>query len=275
LAAEPSPAYPLGGTATELERLLAQAKGYEAQANRLFDEIGVGPGWNVLDIGCGPIGVLNVLSERVGPEGRVVGLEREARFVDMARAEIARRGLNNVEIVQADALSSGLPRESFDLVHTRLVMVNVSAREHLLSEMIGLARPGAAIALEEIDNISWMCHPPHPSWTLFIDAFHTLFHAGGGNGYLGRAVPGMMRAAGLEDVQMHIDVDAPAPGDYRRTHLVSLIDSMRDKVIDRALLDEQQLMHHRSALLAHLESPDTMVIDKLFVQAWGRKPARA
>jgi SAM-dependent methyltransferase len=272
VATEPSAAYPLGGTTTELERLLAQAQGYEFQANRLLDQIEVKPGWKVLDIGCGPIGILNLLSDRVGPSGHVVGLEREGRFVSMARAEIARRGLDNVEIVQADALTSCLERASFDAVHARLVMVNVTAREQLLSEMIALARPGAMVALEDIDNVSWLCHPPHASWTIFIDAFHSMFHANGGNGYIGRAIPGMMQASGLQNVQTRIDVDTPLPGDYRRTHLVSLMDSLRDKVIERGVLREEELAEHRSSLLAHLENPETIVVDKLFVQAWGRKP---
>ena len=50
-----------------------------------------------MDVGCGPIGILNLLSQRVGPHGSVVGVEREPRFVEMARAEIAKRGLMNTE----------------------------------------------------------------------------------------------------------------------------------------------------------------------------------
>jgi hypothetical protein len=57
------------------------------------------------------------------------------------------------------------------------------------------------------------------------------------------------------------------------THLVSLIDSVRDKVIVLGLLDEKALADHRAALMQHLEKPETVVIDKLFVQAWGQKPS--
>jgi hypothetical protein len=57
-----------------------------------------------------------------------------------------------VRIVQADALSSDLGHNAFDLVHERLVMVNISAQEQLLSAMISLARPGGAVILEDIDN---------------------------------------------------------------------------------------------------------------------------
>jgi hypothetical protein len=54
---------------------------------------------------------------------------------------------------------------------------------------------------------------------------------------------------------------------------VSLIDSLRDKVIALGLLDEQALADHRAALMQHLEKPETVVIDKLFVQACGQKPS--
>ena len=91
-----SRSYPLGGTSTERDCLLDQAEQYEPTANWLLDQIGVQPGWRAVDIGCGPIGILNLLSQRVGPSGAVIGLEREPRFVDMARAEIAKRGLGNV-----------------------------------------------------------------------------------------------------------------------------------------------------------------------------------
>ena len=112
-----SPSYPLGGTSTELDRLLSQAEQYEPTTNWLLDQIGVRPGWRAVDIGCGPIGILNLLSQRVGPRGEVVGLEREPRFVEMARAEIAKRGLGNVTMVHADGLNTGLEKSSFDLVH--------------------------------------------------------------------------------------------------------------------------------------------------------------
>jgi hypothetical protein len=67
-------------------------------------------------------------------------------------------------------------------------------------------------------------------------------------------------------------VATPKLGDYRRTHLLSLIDSVRDKVVASGLLDEAELHRHSELLLSHLNDPATVVIDKPFVQAWGRKP---
>ena len=271
MSATSSSNYPLGGTQTELDRLLAQAAVYEPETNWLLDQIGVGPGWRAVDIGCGPIGILDLLSQRVGPRDSVIGLERESRFVAMAYAEIAKRNLDNVKIIEADALNTGLEKNAFDLVHERLVMVNISDREALLSEMLSLLRHNGTIVLSDIDNVSWLCQPPHPSWEILLNAFHTVFHAGGGNGFIGRRLPIMLHAAGVRNVQIKITVATPEVGDYRRTHLLSLIDPVREKVIAKGLLDEKQLRDHRDALSRHLNDPATVVIDKLFVQSWGQK----
>jgi ubiquinone/menaquinone biosynthesis C-methylase UbiE len=266
-----SQSYPLGGTSAERDRLLSQAEQYEPTANWLLDHIGVQDGWRAVDIGCGPIGILNLLSERVGPKGVVIGLEREQRFVEMARAEIAKRGLTNVTMVQGDGLSTGLEKGSFDLVHERLVLINVSAREAFLTEMLSLLRPGGTVALEDVDNVSWLCQPAHPSWDILLNAFHTVFHAGGGDGFVGRRLPVLLHAAGVKNIQTKVTVETPPLGDYRRTHLLSLIHSVSDKIIANKVLDEAKLREHQEALAQHLKDPGTTVIDKLLVQCWGHK----
>ena len=268
---EQSATYIFGGTQTELERLLAKVGELEAYARWFLDKIDIRPSSRVVDIGCGPMGILNLLSDRVGPRGEVIGVEREARFVDAARSELSKRGLNNVKVIQADALKTGLDKNSFDLVHERLVLINVPEREALLAEMLSLLRPGGTVAVENNDNISWLCHPEHPSWKILRDTFFTAFHANGGDPFFGRRLPGLLRAAGVQDVQVKVHVDVVKPGSHRRTHLFSLLDSLHDKIIALGLLSEQELAIHREALRGHLENVDTVIFDKLHVQAWGRK----
>ena len=67
--------------------------------------------------------IQDLLSERVGSEGLVVGLECETRFFAMACAEATRRGLSNVKIAAGDALSPDLWDGSFDFAHERLVLM--------------------------------------------------------------------------------------------------------------------------------------------------------
>ncbi len=178
--------YVLGGTETEQRRLLRQVEGFDAEACWLLDRVGVQPGWRAIDVGCGPLGILDRLSERVGPTGTVVGLEREPRFAAMGRAIAAERGLANVEYVQADANATGLPRGSFDFVHERLAIIQQPDPERMLAEMVALARPGGIVAAQEIDQASWLCEPPHPSWDTLLAALRTVLAEGGVDYFLGR-----------------------------------------------------------------------------------------
>ena len=66
------PEYILGSSDAERERLIRQSAAHEPEAIWLLDQIGVQPGWRAVDVGCGPLGILNLLSDRVGPTGAVV-----------------------------------------------------------------------------------------------------------------------------------------------------------------------------------------------------------
>jgi ubiquinone/menaquinone biosynthesis C-methylase UbiE len=158
--------YVFGGSRTEQQRLVAQAQGLEAHARWMLDRIPIKAGARAVDVGCGPIGIMNLLSERVGSNGAVVGFEREPRFVEMARAELSQRGLRNVQVVNADALKTGLEKNAYDLVHERLVLINVPAasQEAILAEMFSLLIPGGTIVVQEYDTTSYVCYPEHPSW---------------------------------------------------------------------------------------------------------------
>jgi hypothetical protein len=134
-----------------------------------------------------------------------------------------------------------------------------------------LLRPGGTIALEDVDTVSWLCHPTHPSWDILLNAFHTVFHAAGGDRFIGRKLPVLLRAAGVENIQVKVTVETPPISDERRTHLISLIDSVGEKIIAKGLLPEGALKKHKEVLVRHLSDPRTTIIDQLLVQCWGEK----
>lgn len=133
----PTVPYVLGGTQTEQQRLVAQAQGLEESARWMMDRINIKSGARAVDVGCGPIGITNLLSDRVGANGVVIGVEHEPRFFEMARSEQSKRGLRNVQLVNADALKTGLDKNSCDFVHERLVLINIplASQQAVLEEI--------------------------------------------------------------------------------------------------------------------------------------------
>ena len=114
-----SAGYLLAGQASELERLQLQSRVWEPSGRRLLEEIGDGRGARALDVGCGVLGWLRVLSEWVGPDGEVTGTDIDEAMLAAADRFVTEEGLRNVGLVKDDLFASELEPDSFDLVHAR------------------------------------------------------------------------------------------------------------------------------------------------------------
>jgi cyclopropane fatty-acyl-phospholipid synthase-like methyltransferase len=80
------PIYVMGFTESEVQRLTDQGRLAAPYTRALLLEAGVGPGMRVLDVGCGAGDVSLLAAELVGPSGEVVGLDINARALELARA---------------------------------------------------------------------------------------------------------------------------------------------------------------------------------------------
>jgi ubiquinone/menaquinone biosynthesis C-methylase UbiE len=272
-AAAPAAVYALGDTAGESARLERQADELRPEAVELLGRIGLRPGESAIDLGCGPVGVLDVLSSGVGPGGRVVGLDANPAHVEMARSFVRRRGLANVEVVQADARHTGLAADSFDVVHARTLLVTVPDPAEVLAEMVRLARPGGWVASQEPDVGYALCYPQLPAWDRLRSLFLAAFGRSGANPLLGRRIPELYRAAGLGEIEVIGHANTYPVGHSRRTILPDLVRSLWPTIIELGLADEGELAQLDLSLRQHLADPATLVVPHLLVLARGCKPA--
>src|ERR1700722_14299781 len=79
-----APVYALGSSPAERDRLRRQSEELRAHSAALLDRVGVVRGWNAVDLGCGPSGIIDLLAGRVGPEGHVTGLDVNPANVALA-----------------------------------------------------------------------------------------------------------------------------------------------------------------------------------------------
>ena len=267
----PQGRYPIARRAGEIERLERQSDALAADAAVMLDRIGVAPGWRCIDLGCGPGGITGLLSARVGPSGRVTGLDADAVFLDRARERARARGLINVDYVQGDVYGTGLAAASFDLVHVRAVASTAGEPERLLAEAIRIARPGGIVAFQEPDIEGLVCHPPHPAWRRLRQALDDVFGAVGANVRLAQDLYRMLRRAGLEDVQYRPFLVGFRAGDPMVFYLPETVASVRAALIERHLIDAHELDAALAACRAHLADPDTVSTFPIMAQVWGRK----
>jgi ubiquinone/menaquinone biosynthesis C-methylase UbiE len=139
----PSQAYLLVDQPSELERLQLQSRVWEPSGRRLLDEIGEGRGARVLDVGCGAIGWLRLLSEWVGSDGEVVGIDIDDPMLAAAGQFVDTEGLGNVVLTKDDLFASRLESSSFDLVHARFQIAPLGHGPDQISNHLRLLRPAA------------------------------------------------------------------------------------------------------------------------------------
>ena len=265
--------YFLGYRQAEQERLQRQAQELEQEARWLLDQIGLPAGARAVEIGCGPRGCLDLLTERVGSTGEVVGVERSDEAVQLAREFIVENNLANVRVLHTDARRTGLPRGEFDLATARLVLVNIPHPEEVVAEMAALVRPGGVVALHEVDWIANACDPPLPAWDRLNNLMIAFATKNGNDLHIGRRLPRMLREAGLTDVRVKPLIHVPPLGHARRMLLLDLVENLRERVLSQKLIGEAELDESMASVRHHLEDPQTLEIFALYFQAWGRKPA--
>jgi SAM-dependent methyltransferase len=258
--------YPIERRDGEIERLRIQGEAMAPDSAIMLDRIGIGPGWHCLDLGCGPGGITGLMSERVGPSGRVIGLDADPVFIEHAR----RHAPANVEFVIGNAYQTNLPTGSFDLVHMRFVASTAGDPEALLREAIRLARPGGTVALEEPDMATLNCYPPHPAWERLKAALVGAFASVGADISLARRLFGLARQAGLGNIQYRPFLLGVRSTDPLVDYLPSTVESLRRTIIDRGLMAAGELDVAIADCRAHLSDPGTVFTTYTVAQVWGR-----
>ena len=119
------------------------------------------PGASVIDVGCGTGLSFGPLLERLGPGGRIVGIDPSPEMLDIARLRIARHGWSGVELLQSDAAGAALRGQAdaalFHFTHD--VLRDPDALDHVLAHL----KPGAHVVAT---GLQWA-----PPWMLPANLF--------------------------------------------------------------------------------------------------------
>lgn len=106
--------------------------------------LGLRSGMRILDVGCGPGGFVLHLSETLGGDTEVVGLDSDAKLIADASARAARDGAR-VRFETGDALKLPYPDASFDAVVSSFLLCVLPEPVAALREMRRVAKPGATV----------------------------------------------------------------------------------------------------------------------------------
>lgn len=246
----------------ERQRLALMSRLLDPMHRRHLDRLGAGPGTLTLEAGCGNGSVSAWLAGRVAPGGRAVAVD-----LDLSLADADVPGL---ELRQADILAGPVEPADFDLVTARAVLHHIADAQAAVANLVGSARPGAAILLIEPDFLPVSVAEP-PAVRTFWDGWLAWSREQGIDYFIGRRLPAMLSRLGLEDIRATAETALYNGGSAWALYWKQTVIELRTRLVASGRLDDRSI----DAFLAQCADPAWWTQTIAFTAVDGRRPDRA
>jgi SAM-dependent methyltransferase len=249
-----------GSPQLEQTRLRLLEEHHDPLTSSQLDAIGVGEGWDCLDVGAGGGSVTRMLTARVGGTGSVLAVDLDTTLLEELASD-------RVEVRRRDLMSDPLPVAAFDLVHARLLLMFLSPRIGALQRLVSAVRPGGWIAAIEPDFSTVALSPTNLAWERTWSLCRDVMVAGGWDPQYGARLASDLRAAGLNDIHAE-RITRRHPGGTLPSRLLSLtIERLRHRMVLLGA-DPREIDTARGLL----EDPANTITSATTCPARGRRP---
>lgn len=115
-----------------------------------LDAVDLRPGQVVADFGCGAGLDLLIAARRVGPTGRVIGIDGSQHMVRTARRAAKEVALDNVDVRVGDIRRPPLRAESVDVLMSNCVLGMFPDKTEVLTSIAEALRPGGVAVISDV-----------------------------------------------------------------------------------------------------------------------------
>jgi len=240
---------------------------------RLLVDAGIAAGMRVLDIGCGRGDVSLLVARLVGAQGSVLGVDRDAGALAMARDRVRDAGVGNVTFAQGDVSALGAEHGVFDAAVGRRVLMYLPDPVQALRGVVRLLRPGARVVFQEADaTMVPASRVPLPLNARANRWMWQTVEREGGNIHMGFDLAPALEDAGLivEEVRAEAIVQTP-----RSRHPVGMIvRAMMPRILAHGVATEAEIDVDTldKRLAEECEKANATYVGDMAFGAWARVP---
>jgi ubiquinone/menaquinone biosynthesis C-methylase UbiE len=266
--------YALGHNHDELQRLIGQGRWLGELTEEVLRAAGIQPGMRVLDVGCGAGDVSFLAATLVGRDGSVVGVDRSAEAISLAKRRAADVGLANVSFVTQDLLE--LRTEArFDALIGRLVLMYFAEPDVVLRHLLERVVSGGVVTFHEIDVHGAICEPNVPLFARSLARVSETLRCVNADPRMGLHLPQTFRRANLPTPRMIAHARIGTAAEMAILQQITaitrtLLPAMEEHGI--ATPAEVDIDTLAERMQRSVQAADATVVAPLFVGAWVRKP---
>jgi SAM-dependent methyltransferase len=246
--------------AGEDERIDFGALAYDDITMARLRALGVGPGWDCLDVGAGTGTVSRRLLEEAGVAS-VLAVDRDVRFLEARR-------IPGLRVLEADVTAPGSVPGRFRLVHARFVLMHLPERERLVCALAELVAPGGVLVLSDAVDLTNERTPATPYSAAMRAMWEGLRATIGTDVSWVPSCPHLLRDAGLVSVAAEVHVPPLLPGGPLSRFWADTWERSRAAMLATGLVDDAGV----DAAVRYLGSDECAALSAGMLTAWGRRP---
>jgi SAM-dependent methyltransferase len=160
------------------------------------------PGLSVLDVGFGTGAITVGIAESVGPEGHVIGIDRDQGHLETARRE--HQAVSNLRLELGDATSLAF-QDQFDIVTAARTLQWISEPGVAIARMKEALKPSGMLVVLDYNLAANEWEPDPPSaFRDFYQAFLDWREANSWDNRMANHLPGLFQDARLIEIESHV-----------------------------------------------------------------------
>ena len=253
--------YVLGTHDDEIERLGLQHNVWRPRALDAWRRAGFTTGQTILDIGCGPGSASIDLASIVGPSGKIIAVDRSARFLRTLEDLCRLRGISNLSTFEVDLNESELPSMATDGAWARWVFAFVKRPRHLLEAVTRSLKSGGIFVIHEyFDYSTWRLMPDSPELDEFVRKVMQSWRDDGGEPDIALSLPAWLHELGFHVKSLNPIIDVVPPTNFVWQWPMAFVQVGIRRLVDLGYFSPERGVEISKAIAGRQSDPNSLMI---------------